>query len=57
MIKISTSEKFIRGQTYILDICDDLIRDQNRIHLAYASLTPVEVFLTPAELRPGWKYD
>ena len=35
----STRGKFIGGQS--------------RIHLAYASLTPAENFLTPAELRPG----
>ena len=51
--KISASEKFIGGQTHTLGICDDLIGGQNRIHRPYASLTPAEVFLTPAELSPA----
>ena len=51
--KISASEKFIEGQTHTLGICEDLIGGQNRIHRPYASLTPAEVFLTPAELSPA----
>ena len=41
--KISASEKFIGGQTHTLDIYDDLMGGQNRIHRPYASLTSAEL--------------
>ena len=56
---VSTTEVYADagGQTDILGICEDLMGGQTRIHRPYASLTPVEVFLTPAELRPDRNAD
>ncbi len=52
--KLLTGEKFIGGGAHTLDIFFDLMGGGSRIHLANASLalTPTEVFLTRAELKP-----